>query len=48
MEAHRIEEELRRFFMDGRHGVVAAYVFGSVARGEANEASDIGTIRARL
>jgi predicted nucleotidyltransferase len=41
MEARRIEEELRRFFTDGRHGVVAAYVFGSVARGEADEASDV-------
>ncbi len=35
------EEVLRRYFAADRHGAVAAYLFGSVARGEARETSDV-------
>jgi predicted nucleotidyltransferase len=37
----RIEAALRRFFADEDHGEAAAYLFGSVARGEARAGSDV-------
>ncbi len=40
-ECHRIVDAVGRFFTLHREGVLAAYVFGSVARGEAAAGSDV-------
>lgn len=40
MERDRVIETLRHYF-EGRTDVVAAYLFGSVARGEARPSSDV-------
>ena len=41
MDARDIEDTLRRFFADDDRGVLVAYLFGSVARNEARDGSDI-------
>jgi len=41
MDSARIESELRDFFSAPAHGVAAAWLFGSVARGTARPDSDV-------
>ena len=41
MDAARIEARLKAFFEDDPRGVLAVYLYGSVARGQARPASDI-------
>jgi predicted nucleotidyltransferase len=41
VSARSIEDEIRAFFERDRRGVIAAWLFGSVARGDAHEGSDI-------
>lgn len=41
MQARLLEDELRSFFERDRRGVVAAWLFGSVARGNARSDSDV-------
>lgn len=41
MATTTIEQTLREFFASGAHGIIAAYLFGSVARGTAGSQSDV-------
>jgi predicted nucleotidyltransferase len=41
MDGQRVEQLLREFFAASSQGVVAAYLFGSVARGSARTGSDV-------
>jgi uncharacterized protein len=41
MQARLVEDELRSFFERDRRGVVAAWLFGSEARGNARSDSDV-------
>ena len=41
MDAARVEARLRSFFESDSRGALAAYLFGSVARGEARDGSDV-------
>jgi predicted nucleotidyltransferase len=41
MDGQRVEQVLREFFAANSQGIVAAYLFGSVARGSARTGSDV-------
>jgi predicted nucleotidyltransferase len=41
MDTSAIEDRLRAFFEEDPRGAVAVYLFGSVARGEARDGSDV-------
>ena len=41
MDTAAIQDRLRRYFADHGEGLAAVYLFGSVARGTANERSDV-------
>ena len=41
MDCSRVREDLLQFFATPRHGVAAAWLFGSVARGTARAGSDV-------
>jgi predicted nucleotidyltransferase len=41
MDRQRVEQALREFFAASSQGLVAAYLFGSVARGSAQTGSDV-------
>ena len=41
MDGQRVEQVLREFFAGSSQGIVATYLFGSVARGSARTGSDV-------